>query len=132
MMTMGCGWEGDRVRTCANPLLYKSNENTGKNDQSRHFRISGTSPKTTIRGVFIQDKLLNLGQDGQFRGVFTCLFPSPLRSSRLRGRLGNEMPSWGKPAARWPPTGQAWLPENCHYSNCVWLPEDPRISLVFF
>lgn len=124
-----------RVRILENPLLYKGDENNGKNGQnqlffSEFFKL--TSEKLAIIWkVSIQEKQLNLGKKSNFCDILTCLFQYPF--TQARRSLENQQP-WNhsnceKIGFASPPKDPS--PENCHYMTWQLPRKAPFTELVF-
>lgn len=93
-MTYNLRWhqQTGRVRTFGNPLLHKSNENTGK-----IVRIKTSKLWKLIKGLkwflehLFKKKRLNFGKNIEFYGILTCL---NLTSSSIVALKTSTLRSW--------------------------------------
>lgn len=73
-----------RVRIPLNPLLHKDNENSGKTRSEQTFSEPWTLTNlAAIQRVLIQEKQVNLSQNGEFCGALTCSISVPRSPSLL-------------------------------------------------
>lgn len=110
------------LRAYKNPLLLKSNENTGKNCQNKLIRTLEID-QGLIQKAFFSRKWLNLGNNRKLCGIWTS--PVRIPSPHLHKSLENQQPcnsGENQPTSNhWRRQNRVGVPPKPHFQRTVFI-----------